>query len=175
MVEKRILTPKFRVSYPQVFEPRSFAAGQEAVYSITMLFPKSTDLSALRGAAKKAAQEKWGDQIPRGLKSPFRDGDTDDTISGYDGYAGMIAVRATSRFKPQIVDQDLNDIIDQKEFYPGCWARATLLAFAYSNVGKGVSFGLQNIQKLDDDENLAGRRSAYEDFSESETDSDLAF
>ena len=47
--------------------------------------------------------------------------------------------------------------MEQGEFYPGCWARVSTNAYAYEQKGnKGVAFGLINIQKLRDDDPLAG-------------------
>jgi hypothetical protein len=59
----------------------------------------------------------------------------------------------------------MNDIIEEKDFYSGCFARATVRAFAYSNKGNnGVAFGLQNIQKLRDGDPLGGRTRPSDDF-----------
>jgi hypothetical protein len=55
----------------------------------------------------------------------------------------------------------LQDIIanDETEVYSGAWYRAQVRAFAYENAGnKGVSFGLQNVQKLRDDDPLGSGR-----------------
>jgi hypothetical protein len=67
--------------------------------------------------------------------------------------------------RPGIVDANLQEIISEDDFYSGCYARATLTAFAYDKLGnKGVAFGLQNIQKLKDGEHLSGRKNAESDF-----------
>jgi hypothetical protein len=58
-----------------------------------------------------------------------------------------------------------NDIINEADFYPGCYARATVRPFWYDTAGnKGVAFGLQNIQKLADGEPLGGRVVASKEF-----------
>lgn len=157
-----VKTPKFRTSFVNVFQPRAANENAKPKYSLAMLFPEDADLSALKKAAQAAAKEKWGDKIPKNLKSPFLDaGDYE-----YDGYEpGMTLVRATSIQKPGVVDQKVEPIIEESEFYSGCYARATVRAFAYDNSGnRGVSFGLQNVQKLGDGDPLGGRTRPEDDF-----------
>lgn len=163
MPVEKITTPPFRVSFPHVFEPHSGFENQEPKYSLTMLFPKDSNLAPLKKLAKEAAIKKWGDKIPSNLRNPFRDGTAEKPE--LEGYEGMIFVAASSKMKPGIVDQSVNPILDQSDFYAGCWARATITAFAYDTMGnKGVAFGLQNIQKLKDDEAFSGRAKAEDEF-----------
>jgi hypothetical protein len=175
----KVLTPKFRVSFPNVFKPKAAFEGQEPTYNIQMLFPKDTDLTEMKKAVKEAIQAKWGDKKPANLRIPFNDGDEKD----YESHKGHYYVNSKSKMRPGIVDQELNDIIDPSDFYGGCYARATLTAFAYDTAGnKGVAFGLQNLQKLDDGEAFSGRVDAKNDFESvgssnesSETDDDFDF
>jgi hypothetical protein len=163
-----VLTPKFRVSFPYVFRPQkpmANAASQDPKYSLTMLFPKGADLSVLKKAASDAVIEKWGaekEKWPKNLRNPFRD-QGEKEFEGYE--AGAIFVTATSKQRPGLVDAQVKDIIDEKDFYPGCYARASVRAFAYDQAGnRGVAFGLQNVQKLGDGEPLGGRTRPTDDF-----------
>lgn len=167
---KKCITPRFRVSFPNVFEPKSFQ-DQPAKYSLVMLFDKKTDLKELKRAANNAAKEKWGDKIPKNIRMPFRDGDEKSDLQGYEN---TIFVTASSKQRPGIIDQQKNQITKEDEaFYAGCYARATLIAFAYDTAGnKGVSFSLQNIQKLADGDSFSGRRAAEDEFDAVEDDSD---
>jgi len=159
----KVMTPEFRVSFPHVFRARAAEEGQEPKFSITMLFPKDADLSKLEAAAKDAIKEKWGDKPPKKLRSPFRDQAEKDEYEGYE--EGAIFVNATSKSRPGLVDRDVQAIIDEAEFYAGCYARATINAFAYDVKGnRGVAFGLQNIQKLRDGDPLGGRARPDQDF-----------
>jgi hypothetical protein len=162
---KKVMTPKFRCAFVKVFKPEAFEEGKDAVYSITMLFPKGTDLSELKKVAKEAKAAKWGNKPPKKIRSPFRDGDSED-FEDYDGFEGMIVVKSTSKWKPGIVNMQLQNITDESEFYSGCWARATVVAFAYDQKSKGVSFALQNLQKLEDDDKFGGGASAQDDFDD---------
>jgi hypothetical protein len=160
----KITTPEFRVSFPAVFKPKAFGEG-EPKYSIVMLFDKKkADLSALKKAYAEAATAKWGDKSkwPKNLRNPFRDGDEKAETEGYEG---CTFISASSKQRPGLVDQQLNPILTEDAFYGGCYARATLTAFAYDWMGnKGVSFGLQNIQKIRDGEAFSGRKRAEDDF-----------
>lgn len=178
--KKKCITPEFRVSYPSVFKAKAFG-DQEAKFSLTMLFDKKLDLSkpasvgsmSLKHAAFNAATEKWGpkENWPKKLKLPFRDGD--DERPDTPGYAGMIFVPANSKNQPGLVDQRLQPILDERDFYAGCYARAELIAFAYDTKGnRGVAFALQNVQKLRDGEPFSGRKAAESVFDAVADDSD---
>lgn len=180
---KKVLTPEFRVSFPQVYEPKSFNGSKEK-YSVVMLFDKSkADLTALKKAVTAAALERWGskEKWPKGLKMPFKDGDEKSHLAGYEG---MTVVTASSLQAPDVVggrkgpDGRFPKITEASgDFYAGCYARATLIAFAYPKEGvkgisPGVSFSLQNIQKLRDGEQFSGRQEAESEFDEVEDDSE---
>jgi hypothetical protein len=178
--KKKCTTPEFRVSFPHVFEKHSGFEGQEPKYSIVMLFPKNTDLKDLKRAAFNAATEKWGEKTkwPKNIRMPFRDGDEKSDLAGYED---TIFVTASSKQKPQVVsnkkvdDQFPRIEKEDETFYAGCYARATLIAFAYDKAGnKGISFSLQNIQKLKDGEQFSGRKNADDEFDEVEDGSEDA-
>lgn len=179
----KVLTPEFRTSFPQVYEPKSFN-GSKKKYSVVMLFDKETaDLTQMKKAAQAAAIARWGskEKIPKGCKWPFKDGDEKSHIAGYEG---MTVVSASSLQAPDVVggkkgkDGRFPKITEASgDFYAGCYARATLVAFAYPKEGvkgiaPGVSFALQNIQKLRDGEQFSGRKDAEDEFDDVEDDSE---
>ena len=55
-----INTPKFRVSYPNVFEPKLNDLSGQMEYSIEAIFPEGTDITVLKEAAQKAWIKKFG-------------------------------------------------------------------------------------------------------------------
>lgn len=156
-----MITPEFRVSYPNVFKPRAVNQGDTPYFSVAMLFPKSTDISELKKLCKKAVHDRWGAAVPQGLVSPFKDGDK----KGDPNYVGMISVNAKSEYRPGVVGLDSKTYInDASVFYPGCWAKAQVNAYTWDNMGrKGVSIGLNNLQKTKDDEALGASRMKAED------------
>jgi hypothetical protein len=112
---------------------------------------------------KQANAAFFGGSIPKVLKGGLRDGDTekDDPI-----YAGHYFFNANSNEKPGVVDQDVNPIIDKDEFYSGCYGRASITMYPYDASGsKGIAFGLNNVQKLEDGEKFGGATSAAADFA----------
>lgn len=163
---EKLMSPEFRVSFPAVFEPVIYGESKPK-YSVVMLFDKSVDLLELKNIAKKAVEAKWPDpeKRPKNLRNPFRDGDAEKP--DVPGYENVTFVNASSLQKPGLVDANVQDIIDESEFYAGCYARATLTAYAYDTKGnKGVSFGLQNIQKIRDGDPFSGKTNPQDDFNE---------
>lgn len=159
----KITTPEFRVSFPQVFEPKSFNGGKEQ-YSLCMLFSKKTDLTALKKAMQEVIDAKWPEKNKRPkLWNPLRDGDIEKPER--EEYQEVIFANAKSLDKPGIVDPQRNQITSKEEFYAGCYARATIVVYPFDKPGnKGVAFGLNNIQKLRDGQPFSGRNSAENDF-----------
>lgn len=166
-----IVTMKCRASFEHVLKPgkpmaREDGSLAEPKYSLTLLFPQGADLSLLKKAAQNAAKEKWGDNVPKALKTPFRDQGEKE----FDGYVdGAIFINATSTKPPGVVYEDgQTAITDARDFYSGCYCRATLRAYAYGGKGTkyapGVAFGLQNVQKLGDGEPLGGRTRPEDEF-----------
>ena len=164
-----ILTPVFRVSFPDIVE-RSDMSNK---YRIQMLFEKGADISELVAAAKAARVKKWPKGPPKGFMNPFHKVDDMDADERYDGYEdGMVVLAAASSYRPGVVDKSRNpiDLEEMDTFlYGGMYARAALGAFAYDTKGqKGVSFGLNAIQIVKDGEPLGIRVGAEEAFADVE-------
>lgn len=172
-----IITPEFRVSYPAVFKPKKNELNGKDEFSVVALFPKGADLSALKKAAQEAIIEKWGpDQKkwPANLKSPFRDqGEkakrdevTGETVLPPGHEAGAIFMNLRTTQRPQVVDQNVQEIIDASAIYGGCFAKASVRCYAYDQKGnRGVAFGLGNLQKTRDGDAFGGRTLAADDFA----------
>jgi hypothetical protein len=160
--QKKILTPVFRVSFPALFEPTEFQGKKK--YSVTMLFDKNADLTEIKAAIGQAIREQWPTKVPPNLRNPLRDGAEKPDLDGYDG---CLFIKASSTTRPGVVDQDCKEIIDSAEVYAGCFARATIVPFAYDlkeTGARGVSFLLSNVQKVDDGDSFSGRGRASDDF-----------
>ena len=76
----------------------------------------------------------------------------------------MYFINANSTRKPTVVDKELNEIMTRDEFYSGCYGRASINFYAFNVQSKGIAAGLNNLQKLEDGEPLAGGSTAEEDF-----------
>jgi len=167
---ENVLTPKFRTSFAKVFRPEKNTLNDKMEYSLVAIFGPKDDLSALTKEVTAAAVEKFGadkTKWPKNLRNPIRkneerekDGKLPD---GYEPGGHFITMKSTQR--PGLVDANLQAIIDETQFYSGCFARAQVRAFAYLQKGNaGVSFGLQNVQKVADGDPLSGRQRAEDAF-----------
>lgn len=161
----RFVTGKVRLSYVNLFTPRSPGEGQPEKYSVTIIIPKSDRETldkietARRNAIEKGRDRFAGGKVPKNLKNTLHDGDVDADLDRNPEYAGSyyMSVSANAQYRPTVVDQSVQPILDPAEVYSGCYARVSLNAFAYSKQGnQGVSFGLGNVQKLADGETLGG-------------------
>lgn len=173
----RVVTGKVRLSYVHLFEPYTNDPEKEARYSVTILIPKTdkTTLAKINKAIEAAKEEgktkTFGGRIPNNLKLTLHDGDEEADLERNPEYAGHMYMAMSSKQRPGIVDQDLNPILDSTQVYSGCYARVSINAFPYSNSGnKGISFGLNNVQFLEDGEPLGGMTRPEDDFAD---DSDL--
>lgn len=176
----KVVTGKVRFCYVNVFEPTAMNEGDTPKYNICVLIPKSDTATidkikkAIK-AAKEAGKVKLADKngrIPANLKLPLRDGDEErpDDPAFEDHYF----INANSMRQPSIVDRSLNPIMSRDEFYSGCYGRASISFYAFNVSSKGIAAGLNNLQKLEDGEMLAGGSTAEEDFgSENEWNDDM--
>ncbi len=162
-----------RFSYANVFAPRENGLGGKPKYSVTLLIPKAykKQLKAIEKAIEAAKEQgiasKWGGKLPKFKNEVLRDGD--EEYPDKPEYEGMMFISAKSDRKPQIVDANLQEIMDEDEFYSGCWGRASVNFFPYNNEQKGISAGLGNLQKTKDDTPFGGGgRSAASDFGDDE-------
>jgi hypothetical protein len=129
-------------------------------FSVRAAFPPGANLAPLKKEAELAAKEKWNDKIPKTLRSPFRTNEElENPIVGIGDDWVIMSFSANEDRRPGIVDAKNQDIIDDADVYSGAWYRAQVRAFAYETAGnKGVSFGLQNVQKIKDDDPLGNGR-----------------
>ncbi len=173
----KVITGIVRLSYANVWEPKSINGGAEK-YSVSLIIPKSDTktIAAINTAVDTAIEEgkvKLGGKVPNkaALKLPLRDGDIDRPDD--EAYANAYFVNANSSTAPQIVNRQVELILDRSEVYSGVYARVSINFYAFnSNGNKGIACGLGNIQKVRDGEPLGSRSNAADDFA---TDGDDDF
>lgn len=183
MANTKITTGKCRLSFPNLFTPRTDQNGENPKYGVKLLIPKSdkATLRAMRSLQKEALEQgnagRFGGKKLKGVPGDgktwpwdtIHDGDDSD----YEEDRGHWTVNASTKMKPSVVDRNLNPILDPNEIYPGCYVRVSLVCFPYSTNGKtGVTFGLGNVQKLGDGEPLGGLSRPEDDFDELDDDED---
>lgn len=189
-MSKKLITPQAILSYPHLDEPQLPQNKKgKAKYSVSLIFVTGSDIAAMQAAVIEAAVDKFGQGAvaklkSAGLKQPFR---TDWEAKAYPegstffnarseqrpGYVYLwadpktkkpaLVIPATIDPTYQLTDADKEKI--REVFYPGALVRASVTAFGYDTEGsKGVSFGLNNIQKLGDGPRMDGRKAAEDEF-----------
>jgi hypothetical protein len=172
-----VITPKATLSYPHLDQPQKpQKPTDKPKYSATFVFAPGTDLSSLEKAVMAAGEEKWPGKFAemvriQAVRLPFR---KDAEAKGYP--AGSIFVNTRSEQKPGAVyshaapgsdkPATIPDDKIREELYPGAQVLGQIRAFSYDNSGnRGVSFALNNIQKIGDGERLDNRQAATEAFA----------
>ena len=163
-----VVIPNARLSYLFVFNKNA-----NDKYSCTILLPKS-DMATKKAidkaieAACIAGADKFGGKVPTNLNTTVYDGDepkTDGTERGPE-CKGMWVINASAQTQPGLVDRRCHDIMDSTQLYSGCWANVDVNFYAYNTkTNRGIACGLNNIQKVRDDEALGGRARARDVFS----------
>lgn len=139
---------------------------EKGKFRLSLLFPEGADLSVLSELAKSTAIAKWQDkalkmELKKPIKSQGRVNQNGDKMSDkYDGFVdGAFYFDVSSKFAPVIKAANGVDNLplDGDVVYSGMWVRATVNCYPYDTDGnRGVSFGLQSLQKIADDEKLSG-------------------
>lgn len=160
--EKRFQTPRGRLSWPFLFKPRpAEKQGDKEKFSLSLIFDaeaqKTPEYKALTDEVRRLALEKFGVEVggkrvvAKGVRNPIRDGGEKQKDDGtpLDGYGpGTIFISATSERAPGVIGGDMK-LCTEKDAYPGVYARATVTVYHYDRKdGRGVTFGLRNVQVM---------------------------
>lgn len=174
----QVLTPKGEFAFPSVFRPARPMEGSEGKgdqYQLTLLWDEDDPkLKKLQAKIEEVAIAKFGakakQMLEKGqLKNPLRDGEERNA----DWLEGKKFMTARSNDRPDVVDADLDDIIDERKVYAGAIGRMDVWLYAYDKAGnKGVAAILNNVQVLEEGERKGGRRSADEAFSDDDDEDD---
>lgn len=176
-----MITGIVRISYPALFEPKANPSGAMK-YSCSLLIDKADTktVAEFRAAVDKAIElgkEKlWKGKIPKFRYEPMRDGDAELESGEKTGaeYKNCFFVNCSSDTAPGVVGPDAKPLLDQGKLYAGCYVRADINPFPYSNSGNnGIGWGLNNIMLVREGERLDGRQSAesaFESFAQSATE-----
>lgn len=170
-MSERKLTPKFMLAFPKIFKPN-----KKDKYEITMVFQKGTDIKELQELVKAAAIETHG-KFDKTIGHPFKTHTDEEKLEKYPFFKDAVVVRAETGFAiDTVVDAKRNPILDWKELYTGCFARASVSAYAwtYEEGGikkKGVKLNLHGIQKISDGERYGSQPG--DEFSVLETEDDI--
>ena len=138
----RITVNNVRLSFPSLFK-KSVFDGVETKFEATFLIAKDSPThKQVTRAIDAFIEEKFAGKTPKGLKiTAYKDGDEKE----YDGYEGMMALKAGTTKRPLIVDADKTPLVeDDNKPYAGCYVNA-ILEFWYSDHHKGGKQILGNL------------------------------
>lgn len=156
---QKVITGEVRLSYAHVFTPAVTPSGEKK-YSVSLLIPKSDadTVQKIKDAisiCENALRQKLGIAPSAPVKNPLRDGDTERPQDP--AYKGCYFLNANSSNPVPCIDTDFQPIVSPSDLYSGCYARASVNFYPYSQSGnRGTGVGLNAIQKLRDGENLSG-------------------
>lgn len=178
---RKVRTVPFRMSFPNILEPREDEETGRKTFQLTMLYPPGTDLTPFKLALRAAMADKFGaddskwPRCKRGTKEVIRDfaeynASSKKPLAG--DWKGWTMIRANSaeKYPPGVVGptRDANGkfptITDGREVYGGRWARATIDAYHFDGKkNDGVTFGLKNVQLLKADKSFSAAATAPEE------------
>lgn len=168
----KFVTGVVRGSYLYIFSPRATDDGKEPKYQMTILIPKTdtATVAKIKAAQEAAVIKKWPSKRPAKIESTMHDGDGPRPSSGEPfgpECAGHWVMAVSSKFKPQVVNRNRDEVIDPQEAMSGDYFKVSLNFYGYdSNGKKGVSAGLGNVLVWDKGEPLGGTSRADDDFSD---------
>lgn len=170
--ENQVVITNVRLSYEHLLKPQSFANGGDAKYSANFLLDKSDAAGvaklnkAIAAARAQGKADKW--QGADVKKITVYDGDMPRPNGGDRGpeEKGKLVIvgKAALDRKPKVVDQQLNEVMDPSDIYSGCYVNAFLTFYPFNfNGNRGVSCGIEMVQKVKDGEPFGAARPAAED------------
>lgn len=183
--ENEVLTGPVRLSYANIWEPRTPMNGGKPVYSASLIISKDDDktLRAIKAKIKAMMTnakviEKVGGSAnihSKRLRIPLRDGDADRPEDAAYANSYFINVKSSETNPPKIFDRHGSEIIDKAEVYSGCYVRAIIQFYGYNRSGNfGIGAGLVALQKWKDGEALGGVSVSASDFDDGFSDGSSA-
>jgi len=190
----KVKTGEVRLSYCHLFVPYAFEEGQEAKYSVQIIFDKNdkATAAAISQAYKNAKQnginklgQKFGQLANDLMCKPgdktgiVRDGDIDPRYTDNpETYAGKYIMNCKCSTAPGVYAKERGTqkltIEDEEIVYSGCYGKVTVNLYPYSKAGNtGIGVGLNNVLKTRDGDNLGGRVSGEVDFADEFADDSI--
>ena len=155
-----------RLSFPSLWETEVYQGTDTGKFSASFLIGKDDpQAAALKAAMMACAEAKWGKPLPKKVQfSALKDGDATD----YDGYAGHISMKGTTKRRPVIIDRDKTPLTEEdNRLYAGCRVNAVVSFWAMDNqYGKKVLGNIEGIQFNTNDEPFGAGNNAMDDFDD---------
>lgn len=162
-----------RILFPNLFEPKRVKkAGREVGepnYSVLFLMePDAEHMTTLKGVVRQVIEAQWPGRDAKELKLPFQRGEKlaeDAAAKGQDGdfYRGKVAIRARSKYAPEVVGRNYAPVTNASDVYSGCYGWLEVNVVAYDGVSggqDGVKCYLNKVLKTRDGDRIGGRSAA---------------
>ena len=157
-----------RLSFPSLFQKAQFE-GADTKYEATFLLDKIKHADVIKqiqtAIADKIASDLKGAKVPAS-KLCLRDGDEVE----YDGYAGHMTLKTSTKKRPLVVNKDKSPLTEQDGVvYSGCYVNALVDLWAQNNqFGKRINSTLLGVQFAADGEAFAsgGSSVSADDFDD---------
>lgn len=180
----KVVTGKCRFSYVNVFEPQAPQGGGEPKYSVTLLIPKSDTVTlgkikaAIAEARENFCKRNGSNALPATPMTTLHDGDgvkpnSSEPYGPECKGCWVLSTNARENQKPVVVDEFGREIsgpgticTNPNAVYSGCYGRASINFYGYSNARKGIGAGLLGIKKLHDGDPLGGTFGSASDFDD---------
>lgn len=172
-----VTTGPVRLSFEAILQPRA-PRGSDGPpkYSATLLVPKTDTATvqsifdAIEAAKREGIAGKWNGMAPAQPPHPVYDGDgvrpSGEPFGEECRGMWVFTANASAERPPQVVDQQLREVIQPTKVYSGMWVRVNVNFFAYNSNGrKGIGAGLNCVQLYKDDEPLGFKVDAKSVFS----------
>jgi len=175
----KIRIENVRLSFPDLFEATQFEGQGPFKFGATFLVaPGSKADKAIRAKIDEVAQSKWAAKAPAIVKAQYAKDNsqsfcyTTGDQKAYDGYEGMMVLRATrdlDKGRPGVYDLDRSPLQPEDgKPYAGCYVNASVEFWAQDNkYGKSVRCTLVGVQfAADGDAFSAGSKASEDDFDD---------
>lgn len=184
---KTLLTD-VRLSFPVLFEPKPFSAGDAPRYSahgLIRIDEQGELLAKVKVDMASAATAKWGEKwnnqsFRKSVRLCLFSGAEKDQYAGYDESVMVVSANANPEAgnpRPTIVDRDRSPLTagDGKP-YAGCYVNMLVSFWAQDNqYGKRINAQLLGVQFLRDGDAFGGgERGSSDDFPELEPATETA-
>lgn len=152
--QKTFTTPPLRCGYVNVFEAKLNQFNNNEEYSLQLIIHKQRDrefLAKLTEAVDAILHTTFKGKVPKGAHNPIVDAAEWHEEKGRplpEYLQGCVTVNVKNQRQPGVVDRDLNDVLDSREFQSGDYARVNFNLFGYAKGAGGVSASLQNVQVI---------------------------
>jgi hypothetical protein len=171
MAQSEFVTPKCRFSRCYLFSPApTMNPSDTPKYELKGLVPKNAPgvaewVKGVQQAVVTMAKNKFNGKVPPSLKVALKDGDTlvnqktgELMKDKYPEFEGMWVVHCKSKYQPKVWDQQTNkEIVEPNAVKSGYWGRVGFDPFVWERPdGCGVSFGLNTVLLMQEDEVLGG-------------------